>query len=193
MPKSFMKKGEEKITIPFFKENFFLYGEISDESVSNLIKEIKEYENKVISVFSVYNVKLISKLEPVALHINSKGGDVMAGFALMDYIENSKLNFVTIAEGCVMSMALPIYLTGSKRYSGNFATFHFHESSILEYGYLTKIKESVEENERLDNIIDDYIVERTKISKNKLKKIKMNQQDWYINKEEAIKLGIVTD
>ena len=177
-------------SIPIFKKNFFLYGEINDEKVQEVIKEIREYEDKINDLDKYCDFYQPSR---VALHINSEGGNINAGFALMDYMKNSILTFSTIAEGVVMSMALPIYLIADKRYAGNFSTFHFHEASAFNFGYISTAKEELKEAERCDDILNDFICSRTKITKEKLNEIKNRKQNWYFDKKEAYKLGVVTE
>ena len=55
---------------------------------------------------------------PIKLFINSYGGSVYDGLALIDVIKNSKTLVHTICVGSCMSMALWIWLSGIKRLVG---------------------------------------------------------------------------
>lgn len=130
---------------------------------------------------------------PINLYIQSNGGSVSDAWALVDIIQNSKTPIYTHACGYVHSAALTIYLAGHKRFAGRHSVFLYHNIYCTRAG---KYQDLVEDRQEMDYIhqeIEDFIVENTIISRDKLNEIKDKKQDWFIHLDEAIELGIVTD
>ena len=54
----------------------------------------------------------------------------------------------------------------------------------------------VEDRKQLDHLnkqSEDYVLERTKITKERVEEIRYKKIDWYIHPEEALELGIVDE
>ena len=66
-------------------------------------------------------------VEPIKLIINSSGGEIYSGLALIDVIDNSQTPIHTICHGSAMSMALMVYASGHRRIASKYATFMYHE------------------------------------------------------------------
>lgn len=182
---------------------------IEDEKSELLIKVEKElfkdriiYLNENISEFTISNiVPLIHKINaddddkdisiekriPIKLHISSYGGDIYSGWNLVSVIENSKTPIHTYVEGFAMSMALPIYLAGHKRFLGKYATLLYHELRGQAAGTRQEVKRLDKEYDRLQKMYDDYITSRSLITQDILNKHQESINDWYIGLEEAKK------
>ena len=81
-------------------------GDIDSELVNEVIQLIYEINEE--------DAKKTQK-EPIKLIINSFGGELYSGLALVDVIDNSQTPVHTICHGSAMSMALIIYAAGHKR------------------------------------------------------------------------------
>jgi ATP-dependent Clp protease protease subunit len=135
-----------------------------------------------------------STREPIDLVINSFGGDVYAGFGLVDIIQLSETPIHVTATGRVMSMALPIFSVGHKRIATERTTFMYHE--LLWDTAAEKLKyhrQEVKEAERMQQMIDDILVEHTSMTQKQLDKVKAENREWYMDAEEAMKSGIVDE
>ena len=82
-------------------------------------------------------------VEPIKLIINSLGGEVYSGLALVDVIDSSQTPIHTICHGSAMSMALIIYAAGHHRLASKYATFMYHEASYGSDGKLTYHKKEL--------------------------------------------------
>jgi ATP-dependent Clp protease protease subunit len=131
------------------------------------------------------------KRKPIHLIVNSFGGSVYDGFALIGAIELSKTPVWTICLGSAMSMGLPILLAGHKRFIHRFGTVMYHEVSSFVWGKLDYFKQEVTEMQRLQTLMDDMITEKTNIMQDKLEEVKNRKGEWYITADDAKKLGIV--
>ena len=129
--------------------------------------------------------------EPIKLHVSTYGGEVYAGLGLISAIEHSRTPVYTFCYGEAFSMGLPILVSGHRRFMGRYATVLYHEVRGGGFGQNEMLKLTVEEYDRMQTILDDILLSKTKIKRKKLDDIKKGMKDWYIPAEEAMKLGIV--
>lgn len=133
------------------------------------------------------------KREPIKIYINSRGGDVYDMWGLIDVILNSKTPIYTYCTGYAMSAGFKVFLAGHKRFAFRHATFLYHQMYCLRFGKYQDLVEDRDEMDFLQNEIEIYVTERTKINAKKLKGIRTTKKDWYIHSEEALSLGIIDE
>jgi ATP-dependent Clp protease protease subunit len=158
-------------------------GDIEIDNVNEIIEVIYEINEE--------DVKKTQK-EPIKLIVNSPGGDVYHGFALVDVISNSPTPIHTICHGHAMSAALVVYAAGHKRFASQRATFMYHE--LLWSTQQEKLQyhsQEVKEGERMWKIYDDYLLSRTKFTAKQLNEIKDKRGEWYMDVKTAMKYGLV--
>jgi len=170
--------------------HLILMGNISEGTVENIIKEIREInrhddeqEKKVVDYVR----------EPITILVSSFGGSVYCGFGLVHEIAHSKTPVHTECNDKAMSMGFIIFAAGHHRKVGEFATLMYHQISFGVIDDLQKIKMETEEAERLEKIYDAYILKRTNIMQEKLDEVKNARKNWYINADEARKLGLADE
>ena len=140
-------------------------------------KEKKKYERK-----------------PIHLFINSFGGNVYDMWSLIDILLKSKTPIYTYCTGYAMSAGFLIFLAGEKRSATPHTTFLYHQTSDwLGKKKFQDLVEYQEESEFAQLEIEKYIVERTKITKEKIEKIRLHKKDWYIHSNEALDLDIINN
>ena len=162
-----------------------LSGEIDESSVKDAIQTIS-FINEIDSGKEV--------VEPIKLIINSLGGNILDGFALIGVIENSFVPVYTYGYGSIMSMALPILVAGDKRFGHPLATFMYHEClDSVPYDKMSIIKENIEETDRLMDMYDDYLISRTSLTQKQLNKVKNKKIDWYFGSDEALSYNIINE
>jgi len=162
-----------------------LSGEIDESSVKDAIQTIS-------FINEIDNGK--EEVEPIKLIINSLGGNILDGFALIGVIENSFVPVYTYGYGSIMSMALPILVAGDKRFGHPLATFMYHEClDSVPYDKMSIIKENIEETDRLMDMYDDYLTSRTTLTQKQLNKVKNRKTDWYFGSDEALSYNIINE
>lgn len=130
------------------------------------------------------------KREPIELYINSPGGTIYDGLAIIDAMRNSKTPVHTYCIGRAMSMAFVVFLAAEKRFAGKYSTFMYHEISGGCLGKSSEIKDYIKESDRLQSIYDEIIKEKTNIMQEQLDNYKELKTEWYIGAQDAVKLGI---
>jgi len=154
---------------------------ISVNDIVQLIYEINEEDAKKTTV------------EPIKLIINSFGGELYSGLALIDTIDNSQTPIHTICHGAAMSMALIVYAAGHHRLASKYATFMYHEATYSTEGKVVFHKQELKEVERTDKICDDYLLSRTKLTQKQFNDIKNKQKEWYFDVNTAKEFGLVDE
>jgi ATP-dependent Clp protease protease subunit len=168
-----------------------LSNDIDNESVEEVIQFIldaNEYDDEQDSVSKDFERK------PIKLVVNSFGGVIYDGFALVGVIENSITPIHTYCYGYAMSMGLPIFASGHKRFASKYATFMYHEAlDTHPYDKLSIIKENLDESNRLMRQYDSYLISKTSISQKQLDEVKKSRRDWYFTANEALTYGITDE
>lgn len=162
------------------QRKLFLNTDIDQLSVEDAVKHIMQFnrEDKNVDV---------GKRQPIILYITSNGGEVDAGFELIDIILNSKTPVYTVNLGYQYSMGFLIGLAGHKRFATKNAKFLMHDGSNFVYGSGTKVQDQMEFQKRVEARIKDYILSRSKLTSeeydNKLR------VEWYLFADEAKEKG----
>ena len=162
-----------------------LSGEVDENTVKDTIQTIS-FINEIDSSKE--------EVEPIKLIINNIGGTMYDGFALIGVIETSSIPVYTYGYGTVMSMALPILLSGDKRFGHHLATFMYHEClDSMSYEKMSILKENLDETDRLMSMYDEYITSKTSLTQKQLNKIKSKKIDWYFGSDEALSYNIINE
>lgn len=185
--------------------------ELMEERSMGLLEKVEKdlfesrviYLNEDISAYTISNiVPLIHKInkddesvpvdqrKPLHIHVTSYGGDAYSGWQIVSTIENSKTPIYTYVEGYAMSMGLPIYLAGHKRFLGKFSTLLYHELRGGANGTRQEVKRLDKEYDRLQKLYDDYIISKTTVTQEILIDHQERVSDWYIGLEDAKKYNM---
>ena len=85
------------------------------------------------------------------------------------------------------------FLAGGKRYGSKHAQWMYHQVSA---GYSDCFENLVQDLKRLGDaqtMIENYVMERTTITKDILDDVREKKRDWYMGTVEALKYKVVTD
>jgi len=186
------KSKQEDLDIEEPSREIVLFGDIDKEIVAeaaNLILIINEYDTKMEKVDSKY------ERMPINFHLCSEGGDVAAGGAIIGVIESSKTPVHIWCYGSIMSIALNIAVSGHYVKAHRMCRFMYHETSLIGEinSTLTTMSNDLKENMALDQLYDDHLIERTKLSRRKMTLAKKMKTDWYFGADEALRYGIINE
>lgn len=160
--------------------------EMSAGDIMQYISDINEYDDDCEENIVEYERK------PIKLIVNSFGGSVYDGFALVGIIENSRTPIYTYCYGSAMSMALLVLVSGHQRYGHKLSTFMYHEClDELVYDKLSILTENLEETKRVMEVYDKFLLEKSILKKKQLDDIKKLKKDWYMSPDEALKYKII--
>lgn len=152
------------------------------------LKKIKSIDDK--------NNIPIDRRQPINIYINSYGGEVYEGLALISLIKNmQEKGYIinTYSESKSMSMGFVIFCVGTNRYMSRYSTLMYHSVSSMTYGKVQDMIVDLDETIRLDELIKYIILEHTDIDIEILDEVTRCKKDWYINSNEALEYKIATE
>lgn len=152
-----------------------LYGHIEDKNIQPIIKQIM-------------SLQLVSD-DPIILWINSGGGYISDGFALIDCIRLSKVPVYTVIRGHACSMAGLISVSGHVRIITENSWFMAHDihCGVIDYG--EKMKARVEFYELEQKQAFDFLKNNTELTSTELEYAK-NKELW-LNPQQCMEKGVV--
>lgn len=174
--------------------------------LNNRIVDLNESFDEVSIYKLIYMIEKIVRIDDLAdipmkerksisIRINSYGGYCYELWSAINAIENLKKKGYTVNTICMgkaMSCGFVLFLSGTNRYMYPYSTLMYHSVSSGTYGKVQEMKESLFETQRLNEMAKKYTIEKTNITKERLDEVDKCKEDWYINSEESLELGIAT-
>ena len=162
------------------QRKLFLNEDIDQYSVQEIIKHILQYNCEDAG-------KPVEERAPILLYVNSNGGGVDAGFALIDVIKASKTPVYTINLGYQYSMGFLIGLAGHKRFATQNAKYLIHDGSNFVWNSGAKAQDQMEFYKRVDARIRQFIIQNSKINEEEYDQ--KLRTEWYLFADEAKEKG----
>ena len=164
------------------QRKLFLNSDIDQSSVSEIVKNILQYNRED------YGLEPHER-RPILLYVTSNGGEVDAGFELIDVIQSSKTPVYTINLGNQYSMGFLIGLAGHVRYATKNAKFLMHDGSQFIYNSGAKAQDEMRFQCRVEKRVKDYIISRSRVTSDEYdSKLRI---EWYLFADEAKEKGFV--
>ena len=157
-----------------------LFGEIDSDTVSEA------------SSFIIKANQLLDFNKDLTLFINSQGGNVYDGFALIDLMSISKMPIKTVGLGNIMSMAVLIFAAGTKgkRVLTKNTTIMAHQFSGGVDGKFHEIMASYKADQQLRAQFIHHFKNTTTMSEKQIVDILFGPSDRYLTPTECKKYGI---
>lgn len=181
------------VSVPTPKERkLFLSEQVTQGSMLNLVKsilEINEEDSKLKKIAKINGFKY--KPKAIKIYIDSYGGAVYQCFGLLSVMNASKTPIHTIVTGCAMSCGFMIAIHGHKRFCYEKSRLMYHQVSSMAAGKVAEIEERLEQSKELQKDIEKMVIERTNITKERLRQSYKEKEDWIIKSKYALELGCV--
>lgn len=176
------------------QRSLFFTDQVDQTTVSSITKKIVEI-NEDDEMLSEHASLIGFKYEPkpIKLYIDSFGGSIYQCMSLISVMEKSSVPVHTICMGAAMSAGFMILISGHRRFAYKYSTPLYHQASTLLYGTIKTIEEDVVETKRLQKLLEKITLEKTRITKERLKEVYEKKIDWYMTAEEALKLSVVDE
>jgi len=184
-----------EIQIPKPKDrDLYLAQQVDQGSINALTKSIVEIntsDREIEKIASLYGFSYTP--EPIKIWIDSYGGYVYQCLGLLGIIDNSLTPVHTIVTGCAMSCGFLISISGHKRFGFSKSTYLYHQVSGGTFGKVKDMEEEILETKRLQKIIEEHTIEKTRIDPEKLKSVYEQKKDWIIDSKQALKYGVIDE
>ena len=133
----------------------------------------------------------VEKRKPIKIFIYTVGGSVEEIFHIADIIDLSKTPVYTYNMGIALSAGLDILISGHKRFALKNSKALYHSGSAGIQGTAEQIQSQTAQYSKQLDMLNNRLLEKTKISKDLLKKKK--KSEWFIVGQEQAELGIVDE
>ncbi len=159
---------------------FILTGVIDEESTADAIEFILE-------------ANLNKSHKELHLIVNSGGGDVAAGFALIDVMAGSKIPVRTTGLGLIASMGLSIFIAGAKgrRVLTPNTMIMSHQYAAVTFGKEHELLAGRREFDLLTHAVIKHYRRHSALKTDKeVRKLLLPPHDVWLSAREAKKLGL---
>lgn len=129
--------------------------------------------------------------EDIMLYVNSPGGLVTAGLAIIDTLDFVHNDISTTCNGMAASMGAIILSSGKKgkRFSQPHSSILIHNISGGTYGNIADMRIAVAESERLSELLIDILAKNTGKTVEEVKRA--IDRDKWLTPQEAIDFGLI--
>ena len=159
----------------------------------------QEAERFSKSVLLMAGIRHNTESKDMTIYINSGGGSVGAGFAMMEMLYKVKRDFgtrvITIITGYAYSMGAILFQAGDKRVMGYFSTLMLHSPSWVISGEDHRIFQDYEKLAgQYKSVIGDMFAWRTgKHDAGWWRRFIYSGRDRFLSPKECLKLGLVDE
>ena len=156
----------------------YINGCINETCAQKVISDIIKYESS-------------NPFADIIMFIDSFGGYCDSFLSIHDMIKMSRCDIATVCIGKAMSAGQMILMSGTvgKRFITPNSRVMIHALSSFIYGKINELDNEMEENRKLQNTLESFVLKYTKMNKKQVKDIMSKNS--YINAAEALKLGVV--
>lgn len=157
----------------------YLYGYIGysdDMRTSDFVKQLKQ---------------LCDQYKKVKLRINSNGGSVYDGLAIINAIKQFANQIEGYIDGVAASMAAVIALVLDKCYMNKYARIMTHRVSSGAYGNGDELRAVADQCDSMDNDLAELIAKKTGLSVPDAKKKFITSEDTWLTADQALKAGLI--
>ena len=129
----------------------------------------------------------------ISIYINSPGGVINSGFAILDTMNLIRPPVSTICVGLAASMATVLLCAGTKgkRYALPNSTIHMHQALGWAQGQASDVEIAAREMLRLNDKVRQMISDSTGQSYEKV--AKDTDRDYYLTAEQAKDYGLIDE
>lgn len=164
------------------QRKLFISSNIAQETIEDAVRHIMQFNREDYEIPP-------EKRKPIVLYVSSDGGDVDAGFELIDVIMNSTTPVYTVNLGYQYSMGFLIGIAGHKRFAMPNAKFLLHDGSNFVFDSGAKAQDRMEFNKKMEGRIKEYILSRSKLTSEEYES--KYRVEWYMFSDEAKEKGFV--
>lgn len=162
--------GDEKNTI-------LLYGEIGEViSATDIKAEILQAE---------------SNGKTIEMRINSLGGDVYSGLAIIEAIRQSNADIRMFIDGVAASMASVIAMCGRHIEMGRYSRLMLHAVSAGCYGNTNEMLQCIQEMKKTENLLCEIISRKCNKTAEEIKSKYFDGEDHWLSAKEALGIGLI--
>lgn len=169
-----------------------IYSLLLKERIVMLGTQVNEQSANLIMAQLLF-LDSVDSTTPIRLYVNSPGGEVYAGMAIYDAMQQVRAPVSTFAVGRSASFGTVVLVGGTPgmRYALPHATIHMHQPSAGTQGQVSEMRIMVEEFQRLKDQINDIFVRHTGQDRETIERD--TDRDIFFTAQQAKEYGLVDE
>lgn len=183
--------------VKHLNNHIYFYSCVSQQTCLELNMLINKLSNEIISKAVMENrinpdqefLGLVNN--PLYIHINSSGGEVMAALSSVDTIRKCKIPIISIIEGEACSAATLISMSCHKRQIFENSMMLIHQISGGVWGKMAEFEDEMKNMKSTTELVINLYKKYTKINDVKLTKILKKDLMW--DSKKCLKNGLVDE
>lgn len=156
-----------------------LYGDVGDGQRVDSARVVAEL------------MSISGRVNKIAVHINSKGGDVFSGIAIYNALKSTKADVTIYVDGVAASIAAIIALCGKPLYMSRHAKLMLHAVSGGMFGNAGELRKMADVMDELQEELGNMIASRCKMSANEVVETYFDGLDHWISAQEALDMSLI--
>jgi ATP-dependent Clp protease, protease subunit len=163
----------------------YLYGAVTQESCFMLRDAIQEATEECLLAQMTYDNDDIH----IDLHIQSPGGDLMAGMFMADYLLKNKVAVHSYVDGYAASSATLLSVACKKRFAYKNSVMLVHQLSGGTDGKYADIKVQVKNMDALMDRVTRFYIDHTHFTTEELKELMTT--DLWLDSNKCLQYGLI--
>jgi ATP-dependent Clp protease, protease subunit len=165
---------------------------LTSMGVYMLFDEIDEQSSKTTCDFLLKANLLFPSDNTITIFINSPGGSVTDGWAIIDVMETSHVGIQTVGIGEIASMGALIFVAGNKgkRILSRNSYMMTHQFAGYLYGKAHEMVAARKFHDKLEAQFIRHFVKHTNMTEKQVRDILLRESDTWLEPKEALKFGM---
>lgn len=174
------------------KKAIDIYSELCKSRIIRLDGEVDgETSRTICSLLTIMDNDIENRKKPIWLYINSPGGSVYDGMAIIDTMKTIKSPVYTVVCGLAASMGSAILSAGDKRFATKNSTVMLHQASSGTKGNVQDQVVALNETIRVNNLLVEMIANNCGKTKEEL--LAATNRDYFLSADQAVEFKIVDE
>ena len=179
-------------TTPRGERSYDIYSMLLKERIIFLGTEIfDQVANSIVA--QLLHLEREDPERDISIYINSPGGEVHAGLAIMDAMHLNRCDVATYCVGVCASMATVLLSAGTpgKRYAMPNSTIHMHQVLGGAQGQASDIEIEAREAIRLNELLRRILAQNTGQDEERIRRDA--DRNYYLTAQQAVEYGLVDE
>jgi ATP-dependent Clp protease protease subunit len=179
-------------TTPRGERSYDIYSMLLKERIIFLGTEIfDQVANSIVA--QLLHLEREDPERDISIYINSPGGEVHAGLAIMDAMHLNRCDVATYCVGVCASMATVLLSSGTpgKRYAMPNSTIHMHQVLGGAQGQASDIEIEAREAIRLNDKLRQILASNTGQDEERIRRDA--DRNYYLTAQQAVEYGLVDE
>ena len=179
-------------TTPRGERSYDIYSMLLKERIVFLGTEIfDQVANSIVA--QLLHLEREDPERDISIYINSPGGEVHAGLAIMDAMHLNRCDIATYCVGVCASMATVLLSAGTpgKRYAMPNSTIHMHQVLGGAQGQASDIEIEAREAIRMNDLLRNILAKNTGQDAERIRRDA--DRNYYLTAQQAVEYGLVDE